>query len=292
VGDQEVGGPEYETIWAFGPQCGINDLEWITLANHECNLLGLDTISVGATIGCAMELSQRGKIEVPLKFGETEGLLDLIRDMGHARGLGAELGEGSRVFAKKKGAPELAMHAKGLELPAYDPRGAQGHALGYATSNRGGCHLRSYLIGPEILGSPVRVDRDSPKGKADLVVLYQDLSAVMDSMILCRFTNFAWTVDDYAEFLAAGTGLPVSGRDILEIGERIYNLERLFNNREGLTAEDDQLPPRFFTPLPEGNSRERVVHLETMLAEYYSLRGWDKEGRPTKDRIKKLKIDA
>jgi aldehyde:ferredoxin oxidoreductase len=290
VGDQEVGGPEYETIWAFGPQCGINDLEWITLANHECNLLGLDTISVGSTIGCAMELRQRGKIDVPLEFGNTEGLIEIIRDIGHARGLGADLGEGSRAFAEKHGAPELAMHAKGLELPAYDPRGAQGHALGYATSNRGGCHLRSYLIGPEILGSPVRVDRDSPRGKADLVILYQNLSAVMDSMILCRFTNFAWTVDDYAEFLAAGTGLPVSGRDILETGERIYNLERMFNNREGLTTKDDQLPPRFFSPLPEGNSRDRIVHLDIMLTEYYSLRGWDKEGRPTKDRIKKLKM--
>ncbi len=292
VGDQEVGGPEYETIWAFGPQCGINDLEWITLANHECNLLGLDTISVGSTIGCAMELYQRGKIETPIKFGSTEGLIDLIRDMGHARGLGAEMGEGSRAFAEKNDASELAMHAKGLEIPAYDPRGAQGHALGYATSNRGGCHLRSYLIGPEILGSPVRVDRDNPRGKADLVILYQNLSAVMDSMILCRFTNFAWTVDDYAEFLAAGTGLSVNGRDILEIGERIYNLERMFNNREGLSSKDDQLPPRFFSPLPEGNSRGRVVHLDEMLAEYYTLRGWDKEGRPSKDRIKKLKIDS
>jgi aldehyde:ferredoxin oxidoreductase len=182
------------------------------------------------------------------------------------------------------------MHVKGLEMPAYDPRGAQGHALGYATSNRGGCHLRSYLIGPEILGSPVRVDRDRPEGKADLVVLYQNLSAAMDSMVVCRFTNFAWTVDDYAEMLAAGSGLPVTGRDFLAIGERIWNLERLFNNREGLTTDDDQLPPRFFTPLPEGNSRNRVVHLDQMLAEYYKLRGWDKEGRPSKDRLKKLNI--
>jgi aldehyde:ferredoxin oxidoreductase len=114
----------------------------------------------------------------------------------------------------------------------------------------------------------------------------------MDAMILCRFTNFAWTVDDYAEFLSAGTGLSINGRELLEIGERIYNLERIFNNREGLTAKDDQLPPRFFSPLPEGNSRERVVELDTMLAEYYSLRGWDKEGKPSKDRIKKLKIDV
>ncbi len=287
---EEVGGPEYETIWAFGPQCGINDLEWIATINHQCNLMGIDTISAGSTIGCAMELVQRGNLDAPLHFGETEGLIELIHDIAHARGLGAELGEGSRVLASDYGAPELAMHVKGLEMPAYDPRGAQGHALGYATSNRGGCHLRSYLIGPEILGTPVRVDRDRPEGKADLVVLYQNLSAAMDSLVVCRFTNFAWTVDDYAEMLAAGSGLPVTGRDILTIGERIWNLERLFNNREGLTTDDDQLPPRFFTPLPEGNSRNRVVHLDQMLTEYYRLRGWDADGRPTKDRLKNLNI--
>ena len=287
---KKVGGPEYETIWSLGPQCGINDLEWIAIANDKCNLLGLDTISVGSTIGAAMELVQIGKLDAPLKFGDTTGVLELIDDIAHARGLGAEMGEGSKRFAKRYGAPELAMHVKGLEIPAYDPRGAQGHALGYATSNRGGCHLRSYLIGPEVLGSPVLIDRDSPKGKADLVMLYQDLSAAMDSMVVCRFTNFAWTVDDYAEMLAAGTGLQIDGRGILRIGERIYNLERLFNLREGFTAEDDTLPPRFFKPLPEGGSRKRVVHLDVMIPEYYSLRGWDTKGQPTKDTLKKLAL--
>ncbi|MFQ5831473.1 MAG: aldehyde ferredoxin oxidoreductase family protein [Candidatus Thorarchaeota archaeon] len=287
---REVGGPEYETIWAFGPQCGINDLEWIAAVNHHCNLLGIDTISAGSTIGCAMELVQKGNLDAPLHFGNTEGIIELIQDMAHARGLGGELGEGSRAFASRYGAPELAMHVKGLEIPAYDPRGAQGHALGYGTSNRGGCHLRSYLIGPEILGSPVRVDRDRPEGKADLVILYQNLSAAMDSMVLCRFTNFAWTVDDYAEMLAAATGLSTSGRDILKIGERIWNIERLFNNREGLTAKDDQLPPRFLSPLPEGNSRNRVVHMNEMLTEYYRLRNWDQDGRPTKKRLKSLNL--
>lgn len=287
---REVGGPEYETIWAFGPQCGINDLEWIAAVNHHCNLLGIDTISAGSTIGCAMELVQKGNLDAPLHFGNTEGIIELIQDMAHARGLGGELGEGSRAFASRYGAPELAMHVKGLEIPAYDPRGAQGHALGYGTSNRGGCHLRSYLIGPEILGSPVRVDRDRPEGKADLVILYQNLSAAMDSMVLCRFTNFAWTVDDYAEMLAAATGFSTSGRDILKIGERIWNIERLFNNREGLTAKDDQLPPRFLSPLPEGNSRNRVVHMNEMLTEYYRLRNWDQDGRPTKKRLKSLNL--
>jgi aldehyde:ferredoxin oxidoreductase len=206
------------------------------------------------------------------------------------RGLGAEMSEGSKRLAERYGAPELAMQVKGLELPAYDPRGAQGHALGYATSNRGGCHLRSYLIGPEVLGSPVLVDRDRPDGKADLVMLYQDLSAAMDCMVVCRFTNFAWAVDDYAEMVSAGTGVELSGHDLLRLGERIYNLERLFNLREGFTAKDDSLPPRFFKPLPEGGSRNRVVHLDEMLPEYYKLRGWDEEGRPTKDTLKKLAI--
>jgi aldehyde:ferredoxin oxidoreductase len=287
---RKVGGPEYESLWALGPQCGINDLEWITIANDRCNHLGLDTISTGSTIGAAMELVEKGKLDAPLKFGDTTGVLDIIEDMAHMRGLGAEMSEGSKRLTERYGAPELAMQAKGLELPAYDPRGAQGHALGYATSNRGGCHLRSYLIGPEVLGSPVLVDRDRPDGKADLVMLYQDLSAAMDCMVVCRFTNFAWTVDDYAEMISAGSGIEFSGRDLLRLGERIYNLERLFNLREGFTAKDDTLPPRFFKPLPEGGSRNRVVHLEEMLKEYYKLRGWDKQGQPTKATLKKLDI--
>ncbi len=292
VHGEEMGGPEYESIWALGPQCGINDLEWIAMANHRCNLLGIDTISVGSTIGCAMELVEKGFLDAPIEFGSTEGLLEIIDDIAHLRGLGKELAEGSKRISEKYGAPYLSMQVKGLELPAYDPRGVQGHALGYATSNRGGCHLRSYLIGPEIMGVPVRVDRDSTRGKPGLVILYQNLSAAMDSMSVCRFTNFAWSVDDYAALTAAATGLKINGRVILEIGERIYNLERLFNNREGLTEKDDNLPPRFFTPLPEGNSRNRVVHLESMLSEYYKLRGWDEKGRPTKERLDALGIET
>jgi aldehyde:ferredoxin oxidoreductase len=290
IGEQEIGGPEYETVWALGPECGISDLEWVTLANHKCNLLGLDTISTGSTIGCAMELVQKGKLEASLRFGETDGIIDLLEDMAHKRGLGAHLSEGSKRLAERYGAPGLAMQVKGLEIPAYDPRGVQGHALGYATSNRGGCHLRSYLIGPEVLASPVVVDRDKVQGKPGLVKLYQDLSAAMDSMVVCRFTNFAWTVDDYADMVSAGTGFEMSGKDLLHIGERIWNLERLFNNREGFTAADDALPPRFFTPLPEGNSRNRVVHLDIMLPEYYKLRGWNSKGNPTKATLNRLDI--
>ncbi len=287
---EEGGGPEYESLWALGPQCGINDLEWIAAANNRCNELGLDTISVGSTLGCAMELVQRGKLNASLRFGETEGLLELLDDIAFARGLGAELGEGSKAFAARYKTPELAMHVKGLELPAYDPRGVQGHALAYATSNRGGCHLRAYLIGPEILGSPVLVDRDRIEGKAELVVLFQNLSAAMDSLVLCRFTTFAFSIEDYADFLIGATGLDINGKELLTIGERIWNLERLFNIREGFSAKDDCLPTRFSTPLPEGGSRNRIVHLKEMLPEYYRLRGWDNTGQPTKIRLEHLKL--
>jgi len=290
AGGKDVGGPEFESIWSLGPQCGINDLEWIAIANDKCNLLGIDTISVGSTIGCAMELVQRGKLEHSLKFGDTTGILELIEDIAYVRGLGVHLGKGSKIFAEHYGAPELAMQVKGLEIPAYDPRGVQGHALGYATSNRGGCHLRSYLIGPEVMGSPVLVDRDTTQGKADLVILYQNLSAAMDSMVVCRFTNFAWSVDDYADIVAAGTGLPIDGKELLKIGSRIWNLERLFNIREGFTKSDDSLPPRFSTPLSEGASRNRVAQIDVMLPEYYSLRGWDKDGNPTPKLLKELNI--
>lgn len=288
--DEEGGGPEYETLWALGPQCGINDLEWIAAANFRCNELGLDTISLGSTLGCAMELVQKGKLKAHLKFGETKGIMQLIDDVAMSQGLGAELGEGSKAFSSRYNAPELSMQVKGLEIPAYDPRGVQGHALAYATSNRGGCHLRAYLIGPEILGSPVLVDRDRVEGKPGLVVLFQDLSAVMDSLVLCRFTTFAFTVEDYADLVAAATGLPIDGRELLRIGERIWNLERLFNLREGFSAKDDCLPPRFSTPIPEGGSRNRIAHLDEMLPEYYQLRGWDKKGQPTQTRLKQLNL--
>jgi aldehyde:ferredoxin oxidoreductase len=281
VHGKEVGGPEYESIWSLGPQCGINDLEWITEANHKCNLLGMDTISVGSTIGCAMELVQRGKLEASLNFGDTMGILELLEDISYRRGLGRDLAEGSRRLAEKYGAPELSMHVKGLEIPAYDPRGVQGHGLGYATSNRGGCHLRSYLIGPEIMGAPVLVDRDKTEGKASLVILYQNLSAAMDAMVVCRFTNFALTVDDYAEMVSAGTGLEMTGKELLQVGARIWNLERMFNMREGFTSEDDRLPKRFSEPLPEGGSRNRISHASELLPEYYRLRGWDEDGNPT-----------
>lgn len=289
--EKEGEGPEYETAWAFSAQCGINDLISVTHANYLCNELGLDTISTGSTIGCAMEMSQKGFLKEKIEFGDAKKLVELMKKIALKEGIGKELADGSKRFADKYGCPELAMQVKGLEMPAYDPRGVQGHALAYATSNRGGCHLRAYLIGPEILGAPALVDRFKPDGKADLVINFQNLFATLHSMILCVFTSLALNPNHYAKFLTTITGLTFTGEDLMKIGERVWNLERLFNIREGFGRRDDTLPPRFLkTPLPEGGSRGRTVFLEEMLKEYYDLRGWDSEGLPLRSKLTELGI--
>jgi len=249
----------------------------------------LDTISTGNTIGCAMEMHEKGFLKEKIEFGDAEKLVELVEKIALKEGIGKELSEGSKRLAEKHGCPELSIQVKGLELPAYDPRGAQGHALAYATSNRGGCHLRAYLIGPELLGAPALVDRTKPEGKADLVMNFQNLFSAIESMILCVFSSFALNPYHYAKFMTAVTGLEYTGRDLMTIGERIWNVERLFNIREGFGRSDDSLPPRFLsTPLPEGGSRESTVFLEKMLEEYYDLRGWDNRGIPLKSKLERL----
>jgi len=294
-------GPEYETMWALGPDCGVKDLELITEANYNCNELGFDSISAGNTIACAMELWERGYLDAAtmdsiraelggeLTFGNGEAVLRATELIGRNEGFGQMLGEGSCRLASRFGHPELSMSVKGLELPAYDPRGFKSMGLAYATSPRGGCHLRAYFIGPEALATPYAVDRFGSEGKAALVILYQDLSALIDSLGLCMFTIFALSPEHYASLLSTVTGEPLSGREILGIGERIWNLERLFNLREGFTNNDDALPSRFSQEmLPRGHSKNQVVDLEPLLAEYYRLRGWDAEGIPTEAKLAAL----
>jgi len=204
-----------------------------------------------------------------------------VEDTARRRGFGVELGLGSKRLAAKYGRPELAMQVKGMEIPAYDPRGAQGMALSYATSNRGGCHMRGYLIMPEILGHPVFLDRFSTAGKPEIVALFQDIAAVVDSAVLCRFLQFAMGLSTFSEMLRAVTGLDFSDEELLSVGRRIYTMERLFNNRAGFTRADDALPPRFFQEeLRTGSSRHRLVRLEEMLDRYYAVRGWDSQGAP------------
>lgn len=289
--NKEGEGPEYETVWAFGSQLGINDLTKITEANYLCNELGLDTISTGNTIGCAMELFEKGAYPNELKWGDAEILEQLIQDIAYKRGIGKELASGSKRLAEKYGKPELAMQVKGMELPAYDPRGAQGQALAFATSNRGGCHMRAYMIAPEILGSPMNVNRYSAAGKAELVALLQDVSAVVDCLVLCRFLQFAMSISTFREMLNIVTGMNYTDKELLKVGKRIYTLERIFNNKVGFTRIDDTLPPRFLEEeLQEGASRNRVVQLEKMLNQYYQIRGWDENGFPTQELKKELGI--
>ena len=288
-------GPEYESGWAYGACCGVKDLIAITEANYLCNRLGLDTISCGVTIACAMELFEKGLIPKEdlaggpaLKFGSSEAIIYYTYATAYRQGLGDKLAEGSARLAKAYGRPELAMVVKGQELPAYDPRGAQGQGLAYATSNRGGCHVRAYLIAPEILGSPEKLDPHSTEGKATWVKTFQDLTAVIDSLGICLFTSFALSPEDYRDLLASATGFDYSLEEMMLCGERIWNLERLFNLKAGLDPKDDTLPKRLLEEaMPEGPNQGQVVRLHEMLPEYYRVRGWV-EGRPTEEKLKEL----
>lgn len=285
-------GPEYETLWALGADCGVADLGVIQEANRLCGEYGLDTISTGATIACAMELAEAGALARTLRFGDAERLLELVRQMGEGTGFGAELADGSARFAACYGHPEVAMHVKGLELPAYDPRGMQGQGLAYATSNRGACHLRGNMLGPEILGIPKLVDRFATRGKSGILLNLQHLSAVFDSACLCKFAGFAFGEEVLARLLGAVTGEPLAASDLLRVGERIWNAERLWNVAAGFTRADDTLPARLLAePLPAGPAAGRVVDLEPMLDEYYRARGWDVQGVPRPDKWAALGLD-
>jgi aldehyde:ferredoxin oxidoreductase len=292
AGDMKGKGPEYESVWALGPNLGIYDLITVTQANYLCNKYGIDTISCGGSIACAMELQEKGLLtDSSLKFGNDSILKELVKKIALKEGIGTQIGEGSRILSKNYNSEEFAIHVKGLELPAYDPRGAIGHALGYATSNRGGCHLTGYMASLEIFAAPKKIDRFTVAGKPDLLVLKQNQKAIEDSLVICAFAGWALGLDYYARFMKAISGIEYDVMKLLEIGERIYNMERIFNIREGLGKKDDNLPPRFTkVPLKDGISKGHVVPLEKMLEQYYYVRGWDKDGVPKPELLKKLGI--
>jgi aldehyde:ferredoxin oxidoreductase len=286
-------GPEYESIYALGSSLGVDDFEVIIEANYLCNRLGMDTISCGATIACAMELNQRGALAGDLAFGRADLLLETVADIAYRRNLGDELAAGSKRLAERYNMPETAMQVKGLEFPAYDPRGMQGQGLLYATSNRGACHLRGNMLGPELLGAPKMLDRHAPSGKAGILIVMQHTNAVIDSIGMCKFVNFAIGDDFFARLMTSITGHEYEVQDLQLAGERIWNLERLYNLRAGFDHGDDTLPPRFLeTPLSEGGSAGRVVHLDEMLAEYYRFRGWTPEGVPTPRKLSALGLEG
>lgn len=282
-------GPEFESTWAFGAQCGVGDLEAIIQANHVCNDLGFDTISAGVTIACAMEMSEKGYFESDLRFGRADLLVPTLEEMAARRGMGVELADGSLRFATRYGHPELSMSAKGLEMPAYDARGLQGQGLLFATSNRGGCHMRGNMLGMEVLGLPKLIDRFQVQGKSGYVILHQNIAAAIDSLVLCKFTNMGVSEEYFARVLTAVTGLPYATGDLVRVGERVWNLEKLYNLREGFTREDDTLPPRLLNePVTDGPSKGWVSHLEPMLKEYYRTRGWDEHGIPGRKKLEEL----
>jgi len=291
----EGGGPEYETIWALGADTGTSDFSAIAKANYLCNELGLDTISMGATIAAFLELVEKGKIPaeklrgLKAEWGNPEVIVELTWRTAYRSGIGNDLAEGAYRLAEKYGAPEVAMTVRRQELPAYDPRGAQGHGLGYATSNRGGCHLRAYMISPEVLGVPKLVDRFETKGKGKLVKEFQDVFAVVDSLVVCKFTTFALWTEDYVALLNAVTGFDYSEKELAKVGERIYNAERAFNVLSFGDGKDyDTLPKRLLEePMPEGPAKGYVVKLNEMLPEYYKARGWV-DGRPTRKKLEEL----
>ncbi|MEA3508472.1 MAG: aldehyde ferredoxin oxidoreductase family protein [Synergistota bacterium] len=295
--DKKGEGPEYETIWAMGSNCGIPDLEPIIRANYLCNELGLDTISAGGTISAAMELYEKGFIKESelgrgpeLRFGSGEALVYWVEKMGRAEGLGEKLAMGSFRLCELYGHPEFSITVKKQELPAYDPRGIQGIGLTFAVSNRGACHVRGYLISPEVLGLPEKLDPWVTEGKARWAKIFHDLTAAIDSSGMCLFTSFALGADDYADLLKNGAGLDLNADSLLEAGDRIWTLERLFNLREGLdSAKDDTLPVRLLNePIPGGPAKGKVSLLGEMLPEYYSLRGWDEKGVPKKAKLAEL----
>lgn len=334
VNGKEVKGPEYETVGLFGANILNKDLEFINEINYFADIYGMDSISLGGTIAFAMELKEKNMADFGLNFGSKEGIFEAIHDIAYGIGPAKELGLGTKLLAEKYGGEDFAINSKGLELASYEPRTSVGMGLGYATSNRGGCHLNGgYLSLVETV--LLSVDPQTPKGKAELTVLFQNLIEAISISGYCLFTavavvpgfltklgpahpisrfiskflvtarpilgvfwklvpgvlpfNFLYLLP-HSESMKLVTGMPMTSGKFLQIGERCFNIERLFNLREGLTAEDDELCKRL-TEVPQDPERpDTIVPLDKMLPKYYKVRGWDKNGVPTKKKLKQLGI--
>jgi len=305
-------GPEYETTALLGPNCGLGSFERITSLNYTCDRLGLDTMSSGAVISFAMELYEKGIItkedtdERELSWGDPDVMESLLDDIAYRKGFGDVLAEGSKLAAEKIGgdAPQYAMHVKGMEIPGYDPRGVIGMALAYATSDRGACHLRAWTIYEEVMGG---LDRYGTEGKAALVAARQNRKAAMDALGICEQIGLA---PIFSHLLNAAVGCKANPTynnvhpKLLEdisidggqgIGARIYTLSRAFNTKFGFTRKDDTLPTRFFEEplmgLEDPGPKVNRQNFETLLHEYYEIRGWDNDGKPTRETLEKYGLE-
>lgn len=284
------GGLEYETAFAFGPVVGVDDIDALTFAGYLMNEHGMDPISFGVTLAAAMELFELGLISledtdgIALEFGNAQALTIMAEKTGLCEGFGIKLGLGAKRLCEHYGQPELAMVVKGQEFAGYDSRALQGMGLGYATSNRGACHLKHDVFAEDMKDQ-------SSRGKAQPCKKSQDRIAMIDSTGTCLFTTTAWDTEEFRVQLNAATDSHWSNEQLLAIGERIWNLERLFNLKAGFTRADDTLPPRLLNdPAPTGVAKGHVCELDGMLSEYYRLRGWNDEGIPTSETLERLNL--
>ena len=282
------GGLEYETAYAFGPVVGVDDIDALTFAGYLMNEHGMDPISFGATLAAAMELFELGVITekdtdgVPLNFGNAEALTVMAEKTGKYEGFGQILGLGSKLMCEKYGRPELSMTVKGQEFAGYDSRALQGMGLGYATSNRGACHLKHDVFAEDM-------EDQSGKGKAMPCKTSQDKTAVIDSTGLCLFTTAAWDIKEFQSLVDAACEGDWTVERLIESGERTWNLERQFNLAAGFTQADDTLPPRMLeVPCPSGTAKGKVNELDIMLPEYYEARGWTQDGVPSNETLARL----
>jgi aldehyde:ferredoxin oxidoreductase len=328
AGIGRVKGPEYETLALLGTNLEIGDLKRVSEWNYWADDLGMDTISLGATLGFAMELQERGMLEAGVSFGDPAGVTELIQAIGHRRGLGDDLAEGTRRMSEKYGGVEFAMHVKGLELSAYDPRGSYAQGVEYATTNRGGCHVQGASMYMESVG-PLTINPQNLKLKADIPVVQQNLACAINSMVLCIFSTYGMIPKAIHEmspnslryrviakifenlgplfrasmsikgkpmmwwekWLTYITGQPMSSGHLQEIGARIFNLERMYNLREGISAAEDTLPPRILNE-PTFPGMASGHPLGELLPRYYRNRGWDVDGVPTAKTLDKLAIEV
>ncbi|NOQ85360.1 MAG: aldehyde ferredoxin oxidoreductase [Deltaproteobacteria bacterium] len=293
--------PDFETTWVFGADSGCNSIEAILKANNLCNDLGMDTISLGSTIAAAMEMFEKGYITekdvgFSLKFGDAEAMVKLVEMTAYRKGFGDDVAEGGYHLTNKYGHPELFIGVKKLENPAYDPRACQGIGLNLATAARGACHNKGYTMISEILGDAVKIipktDPFATEGKAQLTKDLQDDSCIFDNAGICLFLLVNLWTKEILEQLEPATGAGYTMESMKLVGERTWNIERLFNQKAGLTGKDDTLPKRLLEePMPEGPAKGRVCKLDEMLPEYYKLRGWDENGVPTEEKLNELGLD-
>ena len=286
---------EYESAWAFGANCDLSDAAAISALIAACNEFGLDTIESGNALSVAMEATERGLLDGDgLAWGDSDGMLELLGKIATREGIGDDLANAPAKAAMKWGAPEISMSVKGMSIPAYDPRGIKGMGLGYATSNRGACHLRGYTPAAEVVGNVLHstgvTDPLEVEGKANLTVIFQNVHTVTDCLNICKFATFAENLDTFAAQYSTITGNPMDADGLLKVGERVFNLERYYNNLAGFGAGSDYLPERFLKEPADGpGSKGQVCELDVMLEEYYAERGWV-NGVVPESKLKELEI--